>query len=216
MEIVLISLGKFIYLVKVDYNLDLSKNLRNYYNLLKKIQKTQLHINFIQTCINHHVLLQFSKFKCANKQLNESQLAIDLRQQLTIKELGSKRKLILKLNKNKNKLYLKLFDLKFDDEQLFNRISNRDIESLTEKIKERHSKKLFNLGVILRTNLIDRLVNKSRNKTHESTEQFNNKQIVFNLSKRKLSSTELSVLSKGLKYGIKNKKINEFELLTRF
>ena len=68
----------------------------------------------------------------------------------------------------------------------------------------------------LRTNINEQLVNKSRKKTIESTEQYNNKQIVFNLSKRKLTSTEESVLSKGLKYGIKNKKINDFELLTRF
>ena len=39
---------------------------------------------------------------------------------------------------------------------------------------------------------------------------------MFNLSNRRLTSTEISLLSKGLKYGIKNKKINEFELLTRF
>ena len=39
---------------------------------------------------------------------------------------------------------------------------------------------------------------------------------IFNLSSRKLNETESQLLSKGLKYGIKAKKVDKFEILARF
>ena len=39
---------------------------------------------------------------------------------------------------------------------------------------------------------------------------------VFNLSNRELNDMEMKVLSKGLKFGIKSKRINKFEILSRF
>jgi len=39
---------------------------------------------------------------------------------------------------------------------------------------------------------------------------------IFNFSKRTLTEVETSVLNKGLKFGIKNKKIDTYEMMTRF
>jgi hypothetical protein len=39
---------------------------------------------------------------------------------------------------------------------------------------------------------------------------------IFNLSSRKLNEVEKSALRKGLKYGIKSKRVDTFEILARF
>ncbi len=58
------------------------------------------------------------------------------------------------------------------------------------------------------------VVNKRRNQINEIESETAN--AIFNSSSRKLSEIEERVLSKGLKYGIKNKRVDTYELMSRF
>ena len=60
-----------------------------------------------------------------------------------------------------------------------------------------------------------KFVNKNRNNI-EKVEEIVNKKSIFNISNKILTPIETKVLEKGLKYGIKNKKIDKYEILTRF
>jgi hypothetical protein len=50
----------------------------------------------------------------------------------------------------------------------------------------------------------------------EKNESILNASSIFNFSKRTLTQTETSVLNKGLKFGIKNRKIDSYEIIARF
>ena len=80
-------------------------------------------------------------------------------------------------------------------------------EIMNKEIGRIHSDKL--------TNINDQNVDKRRNGT--SKNELNDcADSIFNLSSRTLSEIEKQVLNKGLRYGIRERKINEYELLARF
>ncbi len=80
-----------------------------------------------------------------------------------------------------------------------------------ENIQAGHTNKLFNLGV---TNNIDATnVTARGRKAKDST---TNRDSIYNWSDREISQVKKEILKKGLRYGIRNKKINQLEILSRF
>ena len=79
----------------------------------------------------------------------------------------------------------------------------------------KHEEKLEKLGIEsrIRVNILN--VNRNRNGVGE-IEVADNAKIIYNLSSRELSELETRVLEKGLKYGIRETKVNEYEILARF
>ena len=89
------------------------------------------------------------------------------------------------------------------------------VACVIETKKQIHTRKLEKLGITI-THVIDsKFVNKRRNNI-EKIEELSNKQSIFNYSSKLLSAIETRILEKGLKYGIKNKKVDKYEILARF
>ena len=86
------------------------------------------------------------------------------------------------------------------------------IIEITEKI---HQKKLISLGIIENFNINNQNINTRRNNI-DKKEAIVNQKSIFNFSKRRLTDVETSVLNKGLKFGIKNRKIDTYEIMARF
>jgi len=78
-----------------------------------------------------------------------------------------------------------------------------------------HRKKLAALKIDVNFNVDSSNINMTRNNIHKS-EAILNATNIFNFSKRTLSTIETRVLNKGLKFGIKNKKIDTYEIISRF
>ena len=86
------------------------------------------------------------------------------------------------------------------------------IREITEKI---HQKKLISLGIIENFNINNQNINTRRNNI-DKKEAIVNQKSIFNFSNRRLTDVETSVLNKGLKFGIKNRKIDTYEIMARF
>lgn len=92
-------------------------------------------------------------------------------------------------------------------------LSNAKIEKIRRELSELHTKKLAELGIQERID--SKFVNKNR-RGIDRREKVEMADPIFNLSSRQLSDIESRLLSKGLKYGIKAKKVDTFEILARF
>ena len=82
------------------------------------------------------------------------------------------------------------------------------------EITDRHAKKLSALVIKTYVIINANFINKEHNGISR-VEKSIDADTVVNKSKRALSETELTVLKKGLKYGIKSKRIDKFEILSR-
>jgi hypothetical protein len=70
------------------------------------------------------------------------------------------------------------------------------------------------MGVMINLKVEYKNVNKDRNRVSKMEDILGDK--VYNISKHLLTKEEKDVLSKGLKFGIKPKKADRFEILSRF
>ncbi len=80
------------------------------------------------------------------------------------------------------------------------------------EIESIHSRKLIKLGVIRQ----DVLTNTNVASRDTRTKRKEKLTIVHYHSDRQLTDLEHKALSKGLKYGIRSKKVDEYEILSRF
>ena len=87
------------------------------------------------------------------------------------------------------------------------------IDEKVNDLREFHRRKLEALGI---TDSIDSsFVNMSRNNI-DKRETAKLADPIFNLSSRELNETEKRVLSKGLKFGIRPKRVDKLDILTKF
>ncbi len=91
-------------------------------------------------------------------------------------------------------------------------INNKKIETTTANLESIHNRKLLKLGVIRQ----DVLTNNNVATRDTRTKRKEKLTIVHNHSDRQLADLEHKALSKGLKYGIRSKKVDEYEILSRF
>ena len=83
---------------------------------------------------------------------------------------------------------------------------------LTVELKSKHHHKLEKLGITSRITLNSTNITIRNNHQSEKT----SRNAIFNLSDYVLNQAESQLLSKGLKYGIYTKKVDTFEILSRF
>ena len=108
-----------------------------------------------------------------------------------------------------------MFSLTPDHWNKLNEFKDLKINKIIDLKTKTHNKKLEQLGIKVDLFINTKFINKSRNNINQ-VEEIINKQSIFNISNRKLTPTETKVLEKSLKYGIKNKKLDSYEILTNF
>jgi hypothetical protein len=108
-----------------------------------------------------------------------------------------------------------LFDLTPSEFETLFALTNKTIAITTSRTTKKHRKKLHNLGIEENIIVNIRFINKNRNNI-EQIEEIADREVIYNYSSRTLNDIESSVLKKGLKYGIKTKKTDEYEILARF
>ena len=113
------------------------------------------------------------------------------------------------------KIINNLFDLPPEEWEQLLKLTNAKVEKIVAIKTNIHNKKLESLGIKIDLTVNNKFINNNRNRINQ-VESINNKQNIFNYSNRQLTQTETKVLEKGLKYGIKNKKVDSYEILARF
>ncbi len=113
------------------------------------------------------------------------------------------------------KIINNLFDLPPEEWEQLSKLTNTKVEKIVAIKTNIHNKKLESLGIKIDLTVNNKFINNNRNRINQ-VESINNKQNIFNYSNRQLTQTETKVLEKGLKYGIKNKKVDSYEILARF
>ena len=110
-----------------------------------------------------------------------------------------------------------------DDWIKLTQLVEEKVSKITTNVETTHNKKLRALGIdeqftVNNDNITMRKkppsnITMRRNKANIELE---NTKSIFNFSSRTLSTVETNVLNKGLKFGIKNKKIDTYEIISRF
>lgn len=211
-------MNEFVYKMREKYDEDTSKRIKNYWNLKKKIEKCKSTIEFIKDCLNNETMPNFSRLCLANNELNNNKPFIKyIRSQITNRELDNKFRRLNELKKQEKRVEKSIKKSKINDDDWALMVHQVEISSknLNNIQKKKHNKKLQKLGVNKKIEIDSQFINKSRNKIDKS-ENIESKTSVFNLSSRVLTDIEEKVLSKGLKYGIVNKKVETYEILARF
>ena len=138
----------------------------------------------------------------------------NLRLTVSEEELDQKKKLKRLAYKN---MYTSLEHFKFflssARRSTFDTLLDQRLANIRAHQLSVHNEKLRKLGIaILPIN--DQLVNKKSNKLDER--EIKQPELVFNLSTRELTTVETKVFGKGLSFGIRAKRVDEYELRTRF
>ena len=95
-----------------------------------------------------------------------------------------------------------------EDFEMLQSLTDEKVKQLASELSLRHNKKLNNLEIKVNDQYIT-----TRKKEKPAINLANE---IFNYSNRTLNYIEASVLNKGLKFGIKAKKNNSFEIILRF
>ena len=91
-------------------------------------------------------------------------------------------------------------------------LTEEKVEQIKQEQAENHNNKLARLGLLPRID--DKHVNTARWDTDKNAGE--NKLSMSDLSSHDLSEVEKNVIRKGLKYGIKAKRVDTFDILSRF
>ena len=207
----------FIHSMKNEYGETVAKGINKYIDLKKKIEKCSRGISFINECLTNEKMPNFSRINLSNGELNKNNRFVSkIRNEITHQELKNKYKcrkknwkIVENLEKNE------LWQISLEHRTKLDSLIEERIQSLRDEITKNQNSKLVKLGIKTRIKIADKNVDKRRNNIEE-VEQTNTADAIFNLSDRTLSPIEENVLNKGLKFGIKNKKIDQYEILARF
>ena len=190
------------------YGIETSNHIGLIVKSVTKIEVCERAIKFIQHCLKHDILPNFSKVNLPNKE--DDKFVKNIRWQITERELRKKHHNLKHLKNEYDKLHLKIAT-KLNSDQWSRLIDllNDKKQRVGEETESIHDYKLRRLGAIM--NVDSRFVTKRvNNNTLISADA------IYNNSSYQLSDIEHRLLSKGLQYGIKEKKVNEFEILARF
>ena len=118
--------------------------------------------------------------------------------------------------KDKNRLYHNLIQILSHDEfKNLLGVSSKQIEKVVGIKKIAHLKKLSKLGIAQEIHIPTQNID-FRRKQPNAVDELLMRSSVFNDSNRTLTTDEILVLNKGLKFGIMNEKVVEFEILANF
>ena len=177
-------------LVRRRYGGELLSQCRKLESYSKKLEKAKLDLEYLQYCTLNNISPNFVKFKLYKSQLYYSQFYADATKKLLNLEITSKEKLIVLHSSTVDSLKLHIFSvLSLIDIIIFKYLFNKNISEFVSLIRERHERKLRNLGIFTPT--LSR-----EGKT------------VFNFSHYVLSKREEFLLSLGLDFCLPNYKPN--------
>ncbi|CAF0929848.1 unnamed protein product [Brachionus calyciflorus] len=138
----------------------------------------------------------FSRINLANGELNgNSRFVNSIRNEVTQEELNNK---------------YKWRKIKW---QTIQKLENNEL--LKDELTKTHNLKLEKIGIKPFANINEKNITKRTN-NDEMIEKTKTADAIFNLSSRVLSPTEETLLRKGLKFGIKNTKVDQYEIFARF
>lgn len=208
---------EFIHHVRDTYGEVTSKKISQLVKNTKKLEKCKAGIRFINECLKNECFPNFSRINLANDTLNNSERFVRyIRHQVTEKELENKYKIRKNLEKERRRLNSVSSTLSTDDWALMVELLNDVALNTQDQLDSRHRNKLEKLGLKPRFEVDCRNITNTRQHKNKIKTSIEDKESIFNLSSRILTSTEKRVLSKGLRFGIKSKKVDTFELLARF
>ena len=165
----------------------------------KKQRKAQLDLNFLQSCLDHSVVPKFLHFKLANQHLRRSTTYDACRRRLLAKELQLKRN---QLKTTETKLRTTLDDLRTS-------VSYLDFNHLVSFIAQNNNKATLRSKVVQNQKL-------EPLKQEYLSEGINPDKVIFNYLAYELNDIEKKVLSRGLKFGIRQEKLDYCQTLTPF
>jgi hypothetical protein len=203
---------KFIHDMRKAYGDETSKNMDRYFNTNKKIEICERGIDYIKECLHHNKFPKFSKINLGNKEIHDNKKFIfKMRHEITEQELKNKFKRKKSLNKDLKRLKRKIDDISTEHWTRLLSFVQEKVERIRYELNKKHKQKLRRLGVEPTYNIDDKFITKRGKKTSQELQE-----PIFNISSRALSEIEKRVLSKGLKFGIKPKRIDTYEILARF
>ena len=163
-----------------------------------KFKKAQADLDFLVTCRDNGLIPKFLNFKLYKDELRESEAYRHFQQRLLLMEIVSRRKDIHKLNSEVNKLTIQLKESVYNIDFIhLNNFSDRFAVKENLRVKAIHAKKLHQLG-------------------YSTTEGLPPDKVLFNFSSRRLTKSEESLLSKGLKFAFPPKSISLEKYLLNF
>jgi hypothetical protein len=205
--------------VENKYSVFVLNSVKEFVKISKRIEKCKNDIFFLTTCLQNGVLPNFTSFRTTNNRLKGQPVYKTCRKLLLTTELSNHKSDLKKLLRDFKKFkHQKLFAINSEDFNSLEFVINKLIlEKNTARIRKSTIKKLKNLNIFLTTNDIE--VNPQfanmRLDIIEDPILLPTFQPVFDLSNL-LEKDEIELLGKGLKYGLKNKNFNQFEILARF
>ena len=172
---------------------------RKYERLNKKFDKCKCDIAFLMKCKAFNIVPKFLNFKLYKSNLYNSKFYKKCQFKLLQNELNTKNKLLKDLDKRvlSEKERLKSV-ISYIDFVCLNNFVDRCVSKYSSAIENTHDKKLKSLGITNNLNSLD------PNK------------VIYNFSKRKLTSKEQALLAFGLNFKLPNFKINFFKYFTAF
>ena len=207
------SIASFINNIEKIYGSVISKTINKYIKTTIDIEKCNLAIIFINECLNNDKLPNFSHINIPSYKKDEL-YHNNTRLEITKHQLKHHRFTKSTLHNSKQKDFNTInFTLTPGEWQDLNVLMDDKVHYIRIQTQSRHNKKLRNLGInITKSYTSEGTLTKSRDFYKDTSA----KNIVYNLSDRTLSQIEINVLKKGLKYGIKSKKVDTYEILSRF
>ena len=188
--------------VETRYGHDAVNVLRMYERNLKKFNRLQLDIKFLNSCKLFNITPNFLQFKLCKPELHSTRMCKQLKQELLDHEIIGKTKLrsrtkdIYETCRSRLQAVLSPLD--------FSVISHRiecKVMRHTNQVKIKQDRKLTRL---------------KERKGIFTAHCINKDHVIFNYSHRQLSVAEENVLSRGLKFCLPPKSINKYDIFSNF
>lgn len=205
----------FKYKIEKKYDLNTSKLINKYFNTNKKLTKCSLGCNFIATCLSNEKVPNFARLNLASHDLNKNKrFKTRLGMDISETELKNKRSLRRKFKTELQRIQ-NVLDFKIEPEEwdMLQKLVSEKSQQIRSKLETIHEKRLIELGII-RPEVINNQNISSRKNT--KVNKIDKPTSIFNYSDKELTEIEETALSKGLKFGIRSKNVNQYEILARF
>ena len=181
---------------------DMVKSVRKLEKLDLKYKKTQLDLEFMQTCKKNNVILKFLRFELANRQLSSSHAYNICQKRLLNEEISNK-------HKTDRTLAFSLISLKNELKYVLNII---DFVHITTVFLSSNNQNILKVRKI-QGKKINKLC--PDNSYYESVTSHDPEKVLFNFSSHS-EENEKSLLSRGLNFAIPPKNVNYADYLLPF